>query len=442
MNDTTNSQNLKNLYNLFLSSSGVCTDSRDIISGSLFFALKGDNFDGNLFAKQALESGASYAIVDNKEICENENYIYTPNALKTLQDLARHHRKQYPIPVIAITGSNGKTTTKELISRVLSTKYTVLNTKGNLNNHIGVPLTLLNIKNTTEIVVIEMGASAPGEIELLVNIALPVAGLITNIGKAHLLGFGSIEGVEKTKGELYNFLEKNGGIAFYNSDDAILHRMTASKREMISIPYGIKESNIEILKPTSDNPFLNLRLENRETLKTALIGNYNVTNILAALEVGTYFGIDPQRSIKAIESYTPSNNRSQLIIGKDNKVIVDAYNANPTSMALALKNFVDIKANSKGVIIGDMLELGKDSIEEHKKILTVIKQIDFPYIYFVGKEFAQAAKGDKYFQERAIFKDSSTELREYLLKNKLSGTTLLVKGSRSIKLEKVLDLFI
>lgn len=442
MNKTTNRNNLNNLYNLFLNSTGVSTDSRDITPGCLFFALKGDNFDGTQFAKQALHSGASYAIVDNLDICENDKYIYTPNVLKSLQDLAKHHRKQYPIPVIALTGSNGKTTTKELISKVLSTKYKVLSTEGNLNNHIGVPLTLLKIESSTEIAVIEMGASAPGEIELLANIALPVAGLITNIGKAHLLGFGSLEGVEKTKGELYNFLEKSGGVVFYNSSDAHLQKMIANRKEMITLPYGIKETKIETLKPTSENPFLSIKLENRESIKTALIGTYNITNILAAIAIGNYFGIEKELSIKAIETYVPSNNRSQLIKGKDNSVIIDAYNANPTSMAMALKNFEEIIASSKGVIVGDMLELGKVSIEEHKKILSIIKEMNLTYLFIVGEEFEQAAKNNKYFQERAIFKKNSQELREYLLKNKISGATLLIKGSRSIKLEKVVDLFI
>ena len=442
MNDSTNLYNIPNLYNLFLTSSGICTDSRHITPGCLFFALKGENFDGNKFAKQALEQGALCAIVDNPDICENERYLYTNNVLLCLQDLAKHHRKQFPIPVIAITGSNGKTTTKELITRVLSTKYNVLSTSGNLNNHIGVPLTLLKIDNTTQAAVIEMGASAPGEIELLVNIALPGTGLITNVGKAHLLGFGSLEGVKKTKGELYDYLEKNGGIAFYNSDHSHLREMVAERKEMVALPYGYNESNIIILKPTSQNPFLNIKINNNEIIQTHLIGNYNASNVLAALAVGDYFGVNIQHSIEAIESYIPSNNRSQLIKGHDNTLIVDAYNANPTSMKAALENFIDIDANTKGVIIGDMLELGKDSTQEHKKILEIIEKMNLKYIFIVGTEFAQAAKGYDYFEREAIFQTTSQNLKEYLSQNKITGATLLIKGSRGIKLEKILDVFI
>ncbi len=442
MRTQSNLYSITNLYNLFLNSTGICTDSRQVTPGSLFFALKGENFDGNLFAKQALESGAMCAVVDDINICDNERYIHTSDVLKSLQDLAKHHRKQFPIPVIALTGSNGKTTTKELISKVLSTKYKVLSTVGNLNNHIGVPLTLLKIDNTTEAAVIEMGASAPGEIEMLVNIAQPVAGLITNVGKAHLLGFGSLEGVKKAKGELYDFLEKNGGVVFYNSDDSHLQEMICSRKEMISLPYGNEKSKIEILKTSSSNPFLNIKIENSETIKTHLIGDYNTYNVLAALAVGDYFGTDKVLSRKAIESYIPSNNRSQLIAGLDNTLIVDAYNANPTSMKAALANFMTIVAKSKGVILGDMLELGQESKEEHHAILKLVEKMDLNYIFIVGKEFEQAAKGYKYFEEKAIFKRTSLELKEYLCRNKIIEATLLIKGSRGTRLENILDLFI
>lgn len=442
MNKTSNFYNINNLYNIFLSSTGVCTDSRQVIPGSIFFALTGDNFDGNQFAKQSIEAGAICAVVDNLDICENERYIYTQDVLKCLQDLAKHHRKQFAIPIIALTGSNGKTTTKELISRVLSTKYKVLSTTGNLNNHIGVPLTLLNIDNTTEVAVIEMGASAPGEIKLLANIAQPVAGLITNTGKAHLLGFGSIEGVRKSKGELYDYLEKNGGIAFYNSDDSHLESMAAARREMVALPYGTKELEAEPLKPTSQNPFLRIKIKDGQIINTHLIGSYNITNILASLAVGEYFGTNLPLSIEAIETYIPSNNRSQLIVGSSNTLIVDAYNANPTSMKAALDNFLEIDANSKGVILGDMRELGSDSLEEHKNILSIVEKMNLKYLFIVGKEFAQAAQGNKYFEERAIFKTTSSSLREYLSIHKLEETTLLIKGSRGVKLETVLDLLI
>lgn len=441
MNNTLGIYNITNLYDLFLTSTGICTDSRQVTPGCLFFALKGDNFDGNLFAKQAIEQGALCAVVDSPELCDNQKCIYTENVLKSLQDLAKHHRKQFAIPIIGITGSNGKTTTKELISKVLSTKYNVLSTTGNLNNHIGVPLTLLEIDTNTEAAVIEMGASAAKEIELLANIAQPVAGLITNVGKAHLLGFGSLEEVKKAKEELYQYLEKSGGVVFYNSDDSDITAMAEARREMIALPYGTQETKIEILTQTPQNPFLTIKSKNSEIIKTNLIGNYNTSNILAALAVGEYFGINLSLSIKAIESYIPSNNRSQLIKGKNNTLIVDAYNANPTSMKAALDNFKEISASSKGVIIGDMLELGADSIEEHKNILKLIEKMDLKHIFIVGKEFALAAKGYKYFQEKAVFKTTSLELKEHLSQNNLIGTTLLIKGSRGIRLEKVLDLF-
>lgn len=441
MNNTSNLFNIDNLYNLILKSSGVCTDSRQITPNCIFFALKGENFDGNQFAKQALNAGALCAVVDNPNICENEErFIYTTDVLQSLQNLAKHHRRQFAIPIIGLTGSNGKTTTKELITKVLSTKYRVLSTTGNLNNHIGVPLTLLKIENTTEVAVIEMGASAPGEIELLANIAQPVAGLITNVGKAHLLGFGSLEGVKKSKGELYDFLELNGGIAFYNSESSHLEEMVAARKEMVALPYGNKESKIEISKPTSQNPFLTISTKDNREIKTHLIGNYNASNVLAALAIAEYFGINRDSAIEAIESYIPSNNRSQLIKGANNTLIVDAYNANPTSMKVALDNFKDIDASSKGVIIGDMLELGKDSTQEHKEILKLIEKLDLNYLFIVGNEFKNAAKGFKYFEEKAIFTENSEQLKEYLLKNRLTNTTLLIKGSRGVKLEKIIDL--
>jgi UDP-N-acetylmuramoyl-tripeptide--D-alanyl-D-alanine ligase len=430
---------IEKLYTLFRKSNGVSTDSRNIAPGSIFFALKGDTFDGNSFVLQALESGAAYAVSDDKSLPDNSRIIKTDDSLKTLQQLAAHHRVMLGLPVFALTGTNGKTTTKELITTVLSTKYKVVSTTGNLNNHIGVPLTLLKMNEETEMAVIEMGASAPGEIELLCSICQPNSGLITNVGKAHLLGFGSFEGVKKTKGELYDYLNKNGGTALYNGMNSHLCEMISQRTGINKIEYGLNAQNALVLKATSDNPFLRIELNGTRIINTNMIGDYNADNVLAALAVGAFAGTDPDLSVKAVEAYIPSNNRSQLVKGQFNTLIVDAYNANPTSMKAALDNFMQIECSKRALIIGDMLELGEYSSDEHKGILELIKHMNTESLFFVGSEFKNAADGDSYFAERAKFFQTSDLLKEHLNKSTPKGCTFLIKGSRGTRLEKVIE---
>ncbi len=432
---------IEQLYELFLKSSGVSTDSREIVPGSIFFALKGETFDGNKFARESLERGAAYAIIDDPTLINNR-LILVENVLKTLQELAAHHRKILDIPIISLTGTNGKTTTKELITSVLATKYKVGSTFGNLNNHIGVPLTLLKMDSSTEVGVVEMGASAPGEISLLCSIARPDYGLITNIGKAHLLGFGSIEGVIKSKGELYDFLEQSSGTALYNKDNQYLCDMIAQRELLKAIPYGLSEQYATIQESTSHNPFLTIVLGTDRVIKTHLIGRYNTDNLLAALAVGELMDCDFELSAKAIEDYNPTNNRSQLIDGKRNRLIVDAYNANPTSMKISLESFKKLGCNNAGLILGDMLELGEESQKEHKAILELIKEFDDPLIFLVGEEFRKATANEAYYKERVknmlVFKNS-VELKAYLEKEQPRNMTFLIKGSRGIELEKVIE---
>ena len=430
---------IEKLYTLFSQSTGVSTDSRNITPGSIFFALKGETFDGNKFVIQALESGASYAVTDDSSLPDNSNIIKTDDTLKTLQNLAAHHRGVLGLPVFALTGTNGKTTTKELITAVLSTKYKVVSTTGNLNNHIGVPLTLLKMNNETEMAVIEMGASGPGEIELLSSICQPNSGLITNVGKAHLLGFGSFEGVKKTKGELYDYLLKNGGTALYNGMNIHLCEMISQRTGIKKTEYGLRAQNAQVLSASSDNPFLRIEMKDGRIINTNMIGDYNADNVLAALAVGEFAGTDPGLSAKAVENYTPSNNRSQLVKGKYNTLIVDAYNANPTSMRAALENFMQIKCSKRALIIGDMLELGEYSSDEHKGILELIKQMNAEFLFFVGTEFKNAADGDSYFTEKAKFFQTSDLLKEHLSGSNPNGCTFLIKGSRGTRLEKVIE---
>lgn len=430
---------IEKLYTLLKQSNGVSTDSRNVTPGSIFFALKGETFDGNKFVLQALESGAAYAVTDDLSLPDNSRIIKTDDCLKTLQQLAAHHRNVLGLPVFALTGSNGKTTTKELITAVLSTKYKVVSTTGNLNNHIGVPLTLLKMNQETEMAVIEMGASAPGEIDLLSSICQPNSGLITNVGKAHLLGFGSFEGVKKTKGELYDYLQKNGGTALYNGMNSHLCEMISQRTGIKKIKYGLSAQNALVLPATSDNPFLRIKMKDGRVINTNMIGDYNADNVLAALAVGEFAGTDPGLSAKAVENYTPSNNRSQLVKGKFNTLIVDAYNANPTSMRAALENFMQIECSKKALIVGDMLELGEYSSDEHKGILDLIKQMNAESIFFVGTEFKNAAEGDSYFKESANFFQTSDLLKEHLNNSTPIGCTFLIKGSRGTRLEKVIE---
>ncbi len=425
------------LHHYFTQSTGVCTDTRNIAADSLFVALKGDNFDGNQFVEQAIKSGAKYAITDNANFANNQQIFYVKDTLIALQDLANYHRKQFAIPVIAITGSNGKTTTKELFNAVLSKKYNTLATKGNLNNHIGVPLTLLKINNSHELAIIEMGANHQGEIELLSRIAAPTIGLITNIGKAHLEGFGGIEGVIKGKTELYHFLEKQNGLIVYNADNAVLKEKVNNSNTLC---YAFNNEANCIGKIESDQPFLALNYTYENEMQTSvssnLIGLYNAENILSAICVAKYLGVDDQAIIEGIAAYAPDNSRSQIIKKETNTIILDAYNANPSSMKAALDNFSKIDAKNKLVILGDMFELGETSAEEHQHIAQAAIQNKANQCIFVGPQFSQseAAQAQKSFL-------SVLDCMQYLKTLSLNNLTILIKGSRGMKMEQILSVF-
>lgn len=424
---------IEELYQLFKQNPFVSTDTRKIIPNSIFFALKGENFNGNQFALGALASGASYAVIDEVPEIPNDRLIQVEDSLKCLQELAAFHRKELNIPVIAITGTNGKTTTKELTAAVLSKKYRVNFTQGNLNNHIGVPLTLLKMDSSTELAVIEMGANHPGEIDVLCQIASPDYGLITNVGKAHLEGFGSFEGVVQTKTEMFRFLKSKGGKCFVNADDKILSERAS---EIESIKYGQSDSanfQGELMETEYFVVAKVLFPKGWLYLKSKLIGKYNFSNILAAACIGNYFQVDPLLIQQAIENYTPSNNRSQLIETETNKIIMDAYNANPTSMMASLQNFTSIKHEQKVLILGDMLELGKESEIEHQKIVDYISANEFEQVILVGKNFSKTNNGIK---EKKF--DNAELLSDYLIKQPLRNKLILIKGSRGISLEKIL----
>jgi UDP-N-acetylmuramoyl-tripeptide--D-alanyl-D-alanine ligase len=419
------------LHELFLQSNTVSTDTRKVTKDGMFFALKGDNFNGNTFAKQALENGAKFVIIDEEAFLINTQTILVDNVLNTLQELATYHRNYLKIKIIALTGSNGKTTTKELINAVLSQKYKTVATIGNLNNHIGVPLTLLSMNTDTEIGIVEMGANHLKEIELLCNIAQPDYGYITNFGKAHLEGFGSMEGVIKGKTELYNYLVKNNKHIFFNADDPI----QVEKQSGSINTFGFSQNNatyykIELLEA---NPFVKLKVEDN-TITSNLIGAYNFTNLCAATSIGKYFDV-PLKDIKiGLENYTPQNNRSQIIHLKNNKVILDAYNANPSSMQAALTNFSNLKDDNKIVILGDMFELGIEAEKEHENIAQLAIDLNFDKIYLVGENFFNTETVSNKLQKHIsfeAFKNSFT---------KPENATLLIKGSRGMALERTLDL--
>ncbi len=425
---------IEQLYRLFEENPFVSTDTRKIFPNSIFFALKGAKFNGNLFAPEALKKGASYAVIDEPPSEPDERLIQVENSLKCLQKLAAFHRHKLNIPVLAITGTNGKTTTKELTASILSKKYKTCFTKGNFNNHIGVPLTLLQMDSTTEIAVIEMGANHPGEIDELCRIASPDYGLITNVGKAHLEGFGSFEGVVSTKTELYHFLKNKSGKCFVNSDDEILSEQA---RSLQYISYGKSENNYLRGELMDTEYFVVAKVlfpKGWLYLKSKLIGKYNFDNILAAACIGSYFRVDPLQIQQAIENYTPSNNRSQLITTTSNKIIMDAYNANPTSMMASLLNFISLKHPQKVLILGDMLELGNESESEHEKIACFIAENDFEQVFLVGKNFSKTRDGQKIKKF-----DNAELLTDYLTKQPLKNKLILIKGSRGISLEKVLE---
>ena len=444
------------IYNRFKTCNGVTTDTRTLKGGEMFFALKGENFDGNEYALNALEAGAAYAVVNaSSEVSsvDDERLIKVEDTLKTLQELARWHRSMTfvggrPLPVVALTGTNGKTTTKELIRQVLSVKYNVTATEGNLNNSIGVPLTLLKISPSTEIAVVEMGASHPGDIKELVDIALPNFGLITNVGKAHLLGFGSFEGVKATKGELYDYLRRTSDKVFLNVDNPHLCQM-ASERNLQSdperpyslvLPYGLSLMGAEVLPSDAEHPFLRIGLQDR-VVNTNLVGSYNADNVMAAIAVGQHFGVSLEESVAAVEAYVPSNNRSQMTRTEKNTLIVDAYNANPTSMEAALNNFASVVAERKVAMLGDMLELGEESVVEHIQVVRKALVSGIDLVCFVGGEFAKAvdevrAEGDSC--DSLLCFTTSQELADWLAANPITDTAVLIKGSRGTRMEKVI----
>lgn len=428
------------LYPIFLQHPQICTDSRNCPDGSIFFALKGDNFNANAFALSALEKGCAYAIIDEAEFAIDERFILVDNVLDTLQELARFHRKQLGTTIIGITGTNGKTTTKELIAAVLKEKYNILFTQGNLNNHIGVPLTLLELKHEHELAVIEMGANHQGEIKILAEIACPDYGIITNVGKAHLEGFGSFEGVMKTKAELYEFIATSGKKIFINNGNSNLQNMAAntglsSREKRIGYTLDKDDTISEMVGEITDcSPFLQLNYIKEGKIfdiKTQLIGSYNAENVLAAVTIGDYFGLTSEQIKTGLENYTPRNNRSQLTVSEHNKLVVDAYNANPTSMKAAILNFAQMNVNAKTLILGDMLELGEQSAEEHQQVVDLLEQNNLKNVLLVGNDFKNTKNSFTCFAD-------VTELQNYLAEHPIRNNYVLIKGSRGIKLEKAL----
>ena len=431
--------NLSALYQIFLDCQLVTTDSRNCPEGSLFIALKGESFNGNAFAGKALETGCAYAIIDEPEYAveRDQRYILVDDCLQTLQQLANYHRRQLGTQVIGITGTNGKTTTKELISAVLSQSHNILYTLGNLNNHIGVPSTLLRLKAEHDLAVIEMGANHPGEIKFLSEIVEPDCGIITNVGKAHLEGFGSFEGVIKTKGELYDFLrKKEGSTVFIHHDNAYLMNIAGG---LNLIPYGTEDDLYVNGRITGNSPYLTFEWKAGKAgetyqVQTQLIGEYNFPNALAAITIGLFFGVEAAKINEALAGYTPQNNRSQLKKTNDNTLIIDAYNANPTSMMAALQNFRNMEVPHKMLLLGDMRELGAESAAEHQKIADYIKECDFEEVWLVGEQFAAAEHSFKtYPNVQEVIKELET--------NKPKGYTILIKGSNGIKLSSTVDHF-
>ncbi len=420
------------LYQLYLQYPSITTDTRKIVPGDIFFALKGPNFNGNSFAAQALDSGAAYVVADEKTGFYDDRIIETKDVLVTLQELANYHRKQFAIPFIAITGSNGKTTTKELINAVLASAYITYTTPGNLNNHIGIPLTLLKIKSDAQVAVIEMGANNPKEIEGYCEYVMPTHGLITNFGKAHLEGFGSIEGVIKAKSELFNYLGNNNGTAFINADDETMIKMSAGINKVIT--YGTLAGSIRG-KIVDNTSFLKVNIFNdgvAENINTHLVGEYNLPNILVAFSVGSYFNVPVEKIKKALEDYIPSNSRSQMIVQDSNTIILDAYNANPTSMTAAIENFAKMQGTKKVLIIGGMMELGKESEHEHEQIVKLINKYKWENVVLAGPHF-------KAINTNYIKLENAPDAAKWLKKQALKDTLILIKGSRSMQMEKIFE---
>lgn len=423
---------IEKIYKKFLECSEVSTDTRKIEKNSMFFALKGDNFDANSFAKEALEKGAKYVIIDNANFKINDSTILVKDVLKCLQTLANYHRRQLNTPLIGLTGSNGKTTTKELINSVLSTKFKTIATIGNLNNHIGVPLTLLRLKPETEIGIIEMGANHQKEIEFLCNIAEPDYGYITNFGKAHLEGFGGVEGIIKGKSELYQYLDKENKTAIVNLDDHLQKDKTKNIKR-ITFSLVEKQTDVYITRVEAD-PMVKI-IFNKTEIQSNLIGAYNATNINAAITIGKHFDIEETAVKKAIEAYTPDNNRSQLIKKNSNEIILDAYNANPSSMQAAIANFSQINKENKITVLGDMFELGTDSLTEHKIIVDQLKQLENIETYFIGKYFYQ----NKAESTHLHFYESFEQFSVYIKDKNIRNNFILIKGSRGMALERTLE---
>ena len=435
---------LESLYELYLRHPQVTTDSRDCPQGSIFFALKGESFDGNLFAASALEQGCAVAVVDNPEVATDDRFLLVPDVLAALQQLAAMHRRKWGRTILQITGTNGKTTTKELVSAVLSQAHNVLFTQGNLNNHIGVPRTLLRLTDEHDIAVVETGANHPGEIRFLCSLVQADYGLVTNVGRAHLLGFGSFEGVKRTKGELYDDLSQRGGQIFLNALDDDLRQMAAARGfapGLRAIPYV--EGRVE-----SCSPFLCVQWreavdEPWHRVQTHLIGAYNIANVRAAITVGLHFGVTPQQIDHALADYQPTNNRSEFRRTEHNSLVIDAYNANPTSMAAALTAFDCVEAQDKMVILGDMGELGTESRAEHLRVLRQLQQMRLTQVWLVGSEFAAAL--EQLHQEEGGGVDdtryrtfaSEQQVEEYLAAHPLQGHTILVKGSNSTRLYRL-----
>ena len=423
---------MQHIHNLFLTCDSISIDTRNILPNSFFVAIKGDRFDANTFAKEAIEKGAKYVLIDNPNYYIDQRTIVVNDSLIALQELAKFHRNYLQLPIIALTGSNGKTTTKELIQVVLSKKFNTKATHGNLNNHIGVPLTLLSFDATTQIGIVEMGANHQKEIEFLCTIAQPDFGYITNFGKAHLEGFGGVDGVIKGKSEMYTFLSQNDKTVFVNLEDPL--QVTKTK-EMKIVSFGVNKSEAFVnITSVSANPFVKIQWDNT-TIHSRLIGLYNANNINAAIAIGKYFEVDDESIRQAIESYIPENNRSQLVHKNTNEIILDAYNANPSSMAVAIANFSQLENENKIAILGDMFELGTESISEHKAIVNVLLNENTITCYFIGKDFYQSKVEKTHF----YFYETFESFMEALQKESLQNKMILIKGSRGMALERTLE---
>lgn len=425
---------IQQLYQIYQQHPVITTDSRDCPQGSIFFALKGESFDGNKFAASAIEKGCAYAVIDNAEFQKDDRFILVDDVLQTFKDLAREHRRQFNIPVIGITGTNGKTTTKELIASVLSEKYNTLFTQGNFNNDVGVPKTLFRMNEQHEIAVVEMGASHPGDIKTLVETVEPTCGLITNVGKAHLQGFGSFEGVKKTKGELYDYLKAHDALVFINGNNEHLLQMAQSRDICRAIEYGTQEDCQVNGSIISCAPFLKFQWNSnvdginvQQEIQTHLIGSYNIDNMLAAIAIGLHFGVSPEQIHHALSNYIPTNNRSQMEETGKNHLVVDAYNANPSSMKAALDNFHLMEVSPKMAILGDMRELGEASAEEHQKAVDLMQEYGFENIWLVGDEFGNTQCNYRKFKD-------VEEVKAAIIAEDIKGFNILIKGSNSTKL--------